>query len=150
CRAYAGPGDEVLFSRHGFLMYRLSTLAAGATPRSAPENELRTDVEALLALVGPATRILYLGNPNSPTGSYPSAAEVEELRRRLPPEVLLVIDAAYAEYVEAADYEPGTALVRAGDHTVMLRTFSKIYGLAGLRLGWAYCPPPVADALNRV
>jgi histidinol-phosphate aminotransferase len=149
-RAYAGPGDEVLFSRHGFLMYRISALAVGATPRAAPETELRTDVEALLALVGPATRILYLGNPNNPTGSYLSAAEVGELRRRLPPEVLLVLDAAYAEYVEAADYEPGAALVRAGDHTVMLRTFSKIYGLAGLRLGWAYCPPAIADVLNRV
>jgi histidinol-phosphate aminotransferase len=149
-RAYAGPGDEVLFSRHGFLMYRLSTLAVGAMPRSAPESGLRTDVEALLSQVGPATRILYLGNPNNPTGSYLSAAEVEALRRRLPPEVLLVIDAAYAEYVEAADYDCGAALVRDGDHTVMLRTFSKIYGLAGLRLGWAYCPPAIADALNRV
>ena len=149
-RAYAGPGDEVLFSRHGFLMYRLSALAVGAKPRTAPEADLRTDIEALLAEVRPETRILYLGNPNNPTGSYLTAAEVSELRRRLPPEVLLVIDAAYAEYVEAADYEPGEALVRAGDHTVMLRTFSKIYGLAGLRLGWAYCPPAIADALNRV
>ena len=149
-RAYAGPGDEVLFSRHGFLMYRLSTLAAGATPRAAPEKNLQSDVEALLAMVGPATRILYLGNPNNPTGSYLTAAEVKELRRRLPAEVLLAIDAAYAEYVEAADYDAGEALVRAGDNVVMLRTFSKIYGLAGLRLGWAYCPPGVADALNRV
>src|SRR5262249_4705032 len=137
-RAYAGPGDEVLYSRHGFLMYRLSALAVGATPRPAPQAELRTGVEALLAEGRPTTRILYLGNPNNPTGSYLTAAEVGELRRRLPPEVLLVIDAAYAEYVEAADYEAGEALVRASDHTVMLRTFSKIYGLAGLRLGWAY------------
>ncbi len=149
-RAYAGPGDEVLFSRHGFLMYRLSTLAVGAAPRAAPEKNLQSDVEALLAMVGPATRILYLGNPNNPTGSYLTAAEVKELRRRLPANILLVIDAAYAEYVEAADYDAGEALVRAGDNVVMLRTFSKIYGLAGLRLGWAYCPPGVADALNRV
>jgi histidinol-phosphate aminotransferase len=149
-RAYAGPGDEVLFSRHGFLMYRLSTLAVGATPRAAPEKNLQSDVEALLAMVGPATRILYLGNPNNPTGSYLTAAALKDFRRRLPAEVLLVIDAAYAEYVEAADYEAGQALVRAGDNVVMLRTFSKIYGLAGLRLGWAYCPPGIADALNRV
>jgi len=149
-RAYAGPGDEVLFSRHGFLMYRLSTLAVGATPRAAPEKNLRSDVEALLAMVGPATRILYLGNPNNPTGSYLTAAALKDFRRRLPAEVLLVIDAAYAEYVEAADYEAGQALVRAGDNVVMLRTFSKIYGLAGLRLGWAYCPTGIADALNRV
>jgi histidinol-phosphate aminotransferase len=149
-RAYAGPGDEVLFSRHGFLMYRLSALAAGAVPKAAPEADLRTDVEALLALVTPATRILYLGNPNNPTGSYLTAREVDALRRRLPADVLLVLDAAYAEYVEAPDYEPGIDLVRDGDNTVMLRTFSKIYGLAGLRLGWAYCPPGIADALNRV
>jgi histidinol-phosphate aminotransferase len=149
-RAYAGPGDEVLFSRHGFLMYRLSTLAVGATPRAAPEKNLQSDVEALLALVGSATRILYLGNPNNPTGSYLTAAELKDLRRRLPADILLVIDAAYAEYVEAADYDAGEGLVRAGDNVVMLRTFSKIYGLAGLRLGWAYCPPAIADALNRV
>jgi len=149
-RAYAGPGDEVLFSRHGFLMYRLSTLAVGATPKAAPEKDLQSDVEALLAMVGPSTRILYLGNPNNPTGSYLTAAEVKELRRRLPAGVLLALDAAYAEYVEAPDYDAGEGLVRAGDNVVMLRTFSKIYGLAGLRLGWAYCPPGIADALNRV
>jgi histidinol-phosphate aminotransferase len=149
-RAYAGPGDEVLFSRHGFLMYRLSALAVGAAPRSAPEKDLRTDVEALLALVTPRTRIVYLGNPNNPTGSYLTEREVWDLRRRLPSETLLVIDAAYAEYVEERDYDAGGELVRAGDNVVMLRTFSKIYGLAGLRLGWAYCPPSVVDVLNRV
>ena len=149
-RAYAGPGEEVLFSRHGFLMYRLSTLGAGAAPRAAPEKNLRTDVEALLALATPATRIVFLGNPNNPTGSYLTAAELRDLRRRLPGDVLLAIDAAYAEFVESDDYDAGEDLVRAGDNTVMLRTFSKIYGLAGLRLGWAYCPPAVADVLNRV
>jgi histidinol-phosphate aminotransferase len=149
-RAYAGLGDEVLFSRHGFLMYRLSALAVGATPRAAPERNLATDMEALLAMVTPATRIVFLGNPNNPTGSYLTAKEMRELRRRLPGDVLLAIDAAYAEYVEAEDYDAGEDLVRAGDNTVMLRTFSKIFGLAGLRLGWAYCPPGVADVLNRV
>ncbi len=149
-RAYAGPDEEVLFSRHGFLMYRLSALAAGARPRAAPEKELRTDLEALLAMVGPATRIVFLGNPNNPTGSWLGAAEVARLRERLPPDVLLVLDAAYAEYVEEKDYDPGEGLVRAGDNTVMLRTFSKIYGLAALRLGWAYCPPAIADVLNRL
>jgi histidinol-phosphate aminotransferase len=149
-RAYAGLGDEVLFSRHGFLMYRICALATGATPRAAPEKNLRTDVEALLAMVTPATRIVFLGNPNNPTGSYLTADEMRELRRRLPGDVLLAIDAAYAEFVDAADYDPGQDLVRAGDNTVMLRTFSKIYGLAGLRLGWAYCPPGVADVLNRI
>jgi histidinol-phosphate aminotransferase len=149
-RAYAGLGDEVLFSRHGFLMYRLSTLAVGATPRAAPEKNLATDMEALLAMVTPATRIVFLGNPNNPTGSYMTAGELRELRRRLPGDVLLAVDAAYAEFVEAEDYDAGEDMVRAGDNTVMLRTFSKIYGLAGLRLGWAFCPPAVADVLNRV
>src|ERR1700758_2589725 len=102
-RAYAGPGDEVLYSRHGFLMYRLSALGVGATPKSAHEKNLRTDVEALLGLVTPSTRIVFLGNPNNPTGSYLSAGEVRELRRRLPEDVLLAVDAAYAEFVEAAD-----------------------------------------------
>jgi histidinol-phosphate aminotransferase len=149
-RAYAGPGDEVLFSRHGFLMYRLSALAVGATPKWAPEKNLRTNVEALLAMVTPATRIVFLGNPNNPTGSYLTGPELSELRRRLPGDVLLAIDAAYAEFVEADDYDSGESLVRAGDNSLMLRTFSKIYGLAALRLGWAYCPPAVADVLNRV
>jgi histidinol-phosphate aminotransferase len=148
--AYAGPGDEVLFSRHGFLMYRISTLAVGATPRAAPEKNFGTDREALLAMVSPATRIVFLGNPNNPTGSYMSASAVRDLRRRLPEDVLLVIDAAYAEFVEDPDYNAGEDLVRSTDNTVMLRTFSKIYGLAGLRLGWAFCPPDVADVLNRV
>jgi histidinol-phosphate aminotransferase len=149
-RAYAGPGDEVLYSRHGFLLYSISALGVGATPRSAPEKNLRTDVEALLAMANPSTRIVFLGNPNNPTGSYLTAAELRELRRRLPADVLLAVDAAYAEFVEADDYEAGEALVRAGDNTVMLRTFSKIYGLAALRLGWAYCPLGVADVLNRL
>jgi histidinol-phosphate aminotransferase len=149
-RAYAGPGDEVLFSRHGFLMYRLCALGVGATPRAAPEKNLATDMEALLAMLTPATRIVFLGNPNNPTGSYMTAEALRELRRRLPGDVLLAIDAAYAEFVEADDYSAGEDLVRAGDNTVMLRTFSKIYGLAGLRLGWAFCPPAVADVLNRL
>jgi Histidinol-phosphate/aromatic aminotransferase and cobyric acid decarboxylase len=104
-------------------------------------EESASDVEALLAMVAPRPASSISAIPNNPTGSYLTAAEVKELRRRLPAEVLLAIDAAYAEYVEAADYDAGEALVRAGDNVVMLRTFSKIYGLAGLRLGWAYCPP---------
>jgi histidinol-phosphate aminotransferase len=149
-RAYAGPGDEVLFSAHGFLMYRLCALAAGATPKAAPEKNYATDMEALLGLVTPATRIVFVGNPNNPTGSYLTAARMRELRRRLPSDILLVIDAAYAEFVDDPDYNAGEELVRAGDNVVMLRTFSKIFGLAGLRLGWAFCPPSVADVLNRI
>jgi histidinol-phosphate aminotransferase len=149
-RAYAGPGDEVLHSAHGFLMYPLAAKTAGATPVSAPERNLTSDVDALLGLAGPKTRLVFLANPNNPTGSYLPAAELERLRAGLSEQALLVIDAAYAEYVERDDYEPGIELVRAHDNVVMTRTFSKIHGLASLRLGWAFCPRDVADVLNRV
>lgn len=149
-RAYAGPGDEVLHTRHGFLMYAIGAKTAGAAAVAAPERDLTADIDALLAHVTPKTRILFLANPNNPTGSCLPAGAVERLRRELPAGVLLAIDAAYAEYVTRPDYEPGIKLVESFDNVVMLRTFSKIYGLAGLRIGWGYCPPAVADVLNRV
>jgi histidinol-phosphate aminotransferase len=148
--AYAGPGDEVVFSQHGFLMYRLAALAHGATPVAASETDLRADVDTLVARVTPRTRIVFLANPNNPTGSFLARDQVEALRHRLPKGVLLVIDSAYAEYVVRNDYSPGAELVEAGDNVVMTRTFSKIYGLAALRLGWAYCPADVAEVLHRV
>src|SRR5690606_34096301 len=149
-RAYAGPGDEVLYSRHGFLMYAISARTVGATPVTAPERNLTADVEALLAAVTPRTRLLFLANPNNPTGSYVGYEALRGLAERLPSDVLLVIDAAYAEYVEAEDYEDGAALVERFPNVVMLRTFSKIHGLAALRLGWAYGSAEVIDVLNRV
>ena len=149
-RCYAGPGDEVLYSRHGFLMYPINALAAGATPIAAPERELTTDVDAILARVTERTRVVFIANPNNPTGTYLGAGEMARLHAGLPPSVLLAIDAAYAEFVNRNDYEAGIALVNRAENVVMLRTFSKIYALAGLRLGWAYCPPAVADVLNRV
>jgi histidinol-phosphate aminotransferase len=149
-RGYAGPGDEVLVSRHGFLVYPIAARSAGATPVDAPERGLKVDVVALLARVTQRTRLLLIANPSNPTGSYLTPAEVERLHAGLPEHVLLVIDAAYAEYVSEADYAPGDALVRAHGNVVMTRTFSKIYGLASLRLGWAYAPPAIADVLNRL
>jgi histidinol-phosphate aminotransferase len=149
-RCYAGPGDEVLYSRHGFLMYPISALAAGATPIAAPERELTTDVDAVLARVTERTRVVFIANPNNPTGTYLGASEMARLHAGLPPSVLLAIDAAYAEFVNRNDYDAGIALVNRAENVVMLRTFSKIYALAGLRLGWAYCPPAIADVLNRV
>jgi histidinol-phosphate aminotransferase len=149
-KAYAGPGDEVLYTAHGFLLYPIVALAAGATPVVAPESELRTDVDALLKRVTPRTRIVFLANPNNPTGSYIPKAELRRLRDGLPDDVLLVIDAAYAEFVTARDYSAGADLVAAFDNVVMTRTFSKIYALAALRLGWALCPPNVAGVLNRL
>jgi histidinol-phosphate aminotransferase len=149
-RAYAGPGDEVLYTRHGFLVYPIAAQAVGATPIAAPERDLRADVDALLQAVTPHTRICFVANPNNPTGSYVTGVELNRLRAGLPDHVLLVIDAAYAEYVDRPDYESGLAMVRAHGNVVMTRTFSKIFGLAALRLGWAYCPPAVADVLNRI
>jgi histidinol-phosphate aminotransferase len=148
--AYLGPGDEAIYSRHGFLVYRIVILARGATPVVAPEKELIADVDEILARVTPATRVVFLANPNNPTGTYLAFDEVKRLRAGLPDTVLLVLDAAYAEYVRANDYESGIELVATTHNTVMTRTFSKIYGLASLRIGWAYCPEAIADALNRI
>jgi histidinol-phosphate aminotransferase len=149
CRAYAGPGDEIVHSEHGFLMYAIAARGAGATPVAAPETDLTADVDALLARVNGRTRILFLANPNNPTGSYLPADALARLHAGLPSSVLMVVDAAYAEYVTRNDYSAGDDLVEGGDNVVMARTFSKIFGLGGARLGWAYCPAGVADVLNR-
>jgi histidinol-phosphate aminotransferase len=149
-RAYAGPGDEVLYSAHGFLMYPIAAKAVGATPVAVPERNLTADVDALLAAVTPRTKIVFLANPNNPTGSYLPAAELTRLHAGLPGHVVLVIDAAYAEFVSARDYSPGTELVLAADNVVMTRTFSKIYALASLRLGWLFGPPGIVDVMHRV
>src|ERR1700730_16439905 len=149
-RSYAGPGDEVLHSRHGFLMYPIGAQTVGATPVAAPERELKTDVDALLERVSERTRLVFIANPNNPTGTYLGAGEMARLHAGLPSSVVLAIDAAYAEFVNRNDYEAGVALVDRADNVVMLRTFSKIYALGGLRLGWAYCPPAIADVLNRM
>ncbi|MGH6918708.1 MAG: pyridoxal phosphate-dependent aminotransferase, partial [Geminicoccaceae bacterium] len=149
-RAYAGPGDEVLHSAHGFLMYRLSALAIGATPVAAPERDLKTDVDAMLARLTSRTRAVFIANPNNPTGSYLTHDELARLHGALPDDVLLVIDAAYAEYIGRDDYTTGRELVDRADNVVMTRTFSKLFGLAALRLGWMYAPPAVVDVLHRM
>jgi histidinol-phosphate aminotransferase len=149
-KAYAGPGDEVLFSKHGFLVYELAARASGATPVAVAETDCRADVDALLAHVTEKTRILFLANPNNPTGSYLTKGELRKLWGGLPENILLVIDAAYAEYVAAEDYEAGAELVGRARNVVMTRTFSKIYGLASLRLGWCYASAEVIDVMNRV
>ncbi len=149
-QSYAGPGDEVLFSEHGFLVYPIIARFVGAAPVTAPERGLKVDVDALLGKVTEKTKIVFVANPGNPTGSYLSAAEVARLHEGLPGNVLLVLDGAYAEYVTADDYSPGNDLVNANDNVVMTRTFSKIFGLSGLRLGWCYAPPAVVDVLNRV
>jgi len=148
-QSYGGPGTELIMSAHGFSIYEIAGKLAGCAVRKATERNLTTDVDAILAQVTQATRMVFIANPNNPTGSLLGQAEMARLRQKLPPEVLLVIDAAYAEYVERADYDAGVALVEAGENTAMTRTFSKIFGLGGARLGWAYAPPSVVDVLNR-
>lgn len=148
-RAYLSPGDEILQSEHGFLVYRLVAQQSGATTISAPEKGFTTDVDALLERVTPRTRIVFLANPNNPTGTYIPAGEVQRLQAGLPEHVLLVLDGAYAEYVRAPDYSDGMDLATDMPNVLVTRTFSKIHGLAALRLGWAYGPASVIDALNR-
>jgi len=149
-RIYLSPDDEVVFTRYAFLVYRIAALSSGALPVAVAEDSFRASVDNIMKAITPRTRIVYLANPNNPTGTCLSASEITRLHEGLPDRVLLVLDAAYAEYVQRDDYEPGAELVRRSNNVVMLRTFSKIYALAGLRVGWAYCAPAVADALNRV
>ena len=150
CHAYGGEGTEIVMSQFGFSMYEISGTSAGSVVKKAPERSLTTDVDAILAAVSPATRMVMIANPNNPTGSMLSQSEMERLRAGLPPEILLVIDAAYAEYVDDPGFDAGIKLVDAGDNTIMTRTFSKIYGLGGVRVGWCYGPANVIDVLNRV
>jgi histidinol-phosphate aminotransferase len=148
CQAYAGPGDEVIHTEHGFLMYRISSLAVGATPIEVPERERTTDVDAILAACSRRTKLVFIANPNNPTGTMIGAKDVARLAEGLPKQAILVLDGAYAEYVEG--YDGGKALIEARENVVMTRTFSKIYGLGGLRIGWGYGPQPIIEVLNRI
>lgn len=150
CLAYTQENDEVIYTEHGFLMYKIYSLAVGAKPVSVAEDNLQTSVDNIIRAVTGKTRIVFIANPNNPTGSYISRAEILRLRENLREDILLVLDGAYAEYVEKDDYTCGSDIVDLGKNTVMTRTFSKIYGLSSLRIGWAYCPDSVADILNRV
>jgi histidinol-phosphate aminotransferase len=149
-QAYLRPGDEAIYSAYGFLVYPIVISANGATAVIAPEKNFTADVDAILARVTDRTRMVFLANPNNPTGTYLPFDEVKRLHAGLPPSVLLVLDAAYAEYVRRNDYESGIELVGASQNVVMTRTFSKIHGLAAVRLGWAYAPAHIVDALNRI
>lgn len=148
CQAYAGPKDEVVFTEHGFLMYRISTLAVGATPVEVRERERTTDVDAILAACNRRTKLVFIANPNNPTGTMISVAEIERLAAGIPKQAILVLDGAYAEYVEG--YDGGLSIIEARQNVVMTRTFSKIYGLGGLRIGWGYGPKAIIDVLNRI
>ncbi len=149
-QGYLGEGDEAIYTEHGFLVYRTAILANGATPVIAPEADNCADVDAILNLASVKTKIVFLANPNNPTGTYLPFDELQRLRAGLPDHVILVLDAAYAEYVKRNDYEAGLELVATTANTVMTRTFSKVYGLAALRIGWCYAPAAIADVLNRI
>lgn len=148
CQAYAGPGDEVIHTEHGFAMYSISARAAGATPVEVPERDRVTDVDAILNACTPATKLVFIANPNNPTGTMIAPGEVRRLAEGLPAGAILVLDGAYAEYVEA--FDAGAALIASRDNVFMTRSFSKIYGLGGLRVGWGYGPQAIIDVLNRI
>ncbi|HEY0124665.1 MAG TPA: histidinol-phosphate transaminase [Rhizobium sp.] len=150
CHVYLGAGDEGIITEHGFLIYKIQILAAGATPVTVKEKDCTVDVDAILAAVTEKTKMVFIANPGNPTGTYVPVSEIRRLQANLPKHVILVLDAAYAEYVRRNDYEAGLELVSANPNVVMTRTFSKIYGLAALRVGWMYGPAEVVDALNRV
>lgn len=149
-RAYLAPGDELVLSENHFVMCRIHGRTQGAEIVIAKEQDYRSDTDAMLARVGPKTRMVALANPNNPTGTYVPFDAVRRLHENLPDSVILLLDGAYAEYVTADDYDTGAGLVESADNVVMTRTFSKIYGLAGLRIGWAYCPPAIVDSFGRV
>ncbi len=149
-QTYLRPGDEAIYTRHGFLVYRNYIQAASAVPVVADEIAERADIDAILKLVTPRTRIVFLANPNNPTGTYVPFEEVRRLHAGLPKNVLLVLDAAYAEYVRRNDYEAGVELVAGNENVAMSRTFSKVHGLGGTRIGWLYAPAHIVDALNRM
>jgi len=149
-RAYLADGDEAIYTKHGFSVYPIVTLGCGAKPVSAAEKNFTADADEILKLVTPKTKVVFIANPNNPTGTYMPFDEVKRLHRALPPHVLLVLDAAYAEYIRRNDYESGIELVATSENVVMTRTFSKIYGLAALRLGWMYGPAHVVAAINRI
>jgi histidinol-phosphate aminotransferase len=148
--AYAGPGDEVIYVRYGFAVYDIAARRVGATPVIAPDHEFGTDVDAILAAVTPATRLVYLANPNNPTGTYTPRGEIARLHAALPMDVMLVLDQAYAEYLEAEDEDGGLELARTQPNVVVTRTFSKIHGLAAERIGWGYGSLEAIAAMHRI
>ena len=149
-QAYLGPEDEAVISQYGYVFFRTVAEQVDARFALAPERNFHADIDAILAQVNPRTRMVLLANPNNPTGALLGQDEIVRLRARLPGDVLLVLDAAYAEYVTEDGYDPGVKLVEAGENTAMIRTFSKIHGLAGLRVGWGYFPRSIAALVNRL
>ncbi|RDJ09878.1 histidinol-phosphate transaminase [Rhizobium grahamii] len=150
CHVYLGAGDEAIITEHGFLVYKIQIMGAGATPVTVKEKHATVDVDAILAAVTPKTKMVFIANPGNPTGTFVPVSEIRRLHAGLPKNIVLVLDAAYAEYVRRNDYEAGIEIVSSNPNVVMTRTFSKVYGLAALRVGWMYAPADIIDAVNRV
>jgi histidinol-phosphate aminotransferase len=148
--AFAGPGDEVIFVRYGFAVYEIAARRVGATPVIAPDSDYATDVDAILGCVTERTRIVYIANPNNPTGTYASREEIARLHAGLPGHVLLVLDHAYAEYLDEGEVDGGMELARSAPNVLVTRTFSKIYGLAAERIGWGYASAEIVTAMHRI
>lgn len=148
--AFCAPGDEVIHSQYGFMVYPISARRMGAVPIAVPEKAFKADVDAILGAVTGKTRIVYIANPNNPTGTRISGSEIERLHAGLPSHILLVLDGAYAEYIDDPNYDAGLGLARTAPNVLMTRTFSKLYGLAGERIGWAYGHADVIAALNKI
>jgi histidinol-phosphate aminotransferase len=149
-KTFLSRGDEAISTTHGFLVYPIATMANSATNVVAPETDYTADVDAILKCVTPRTKLVWLANPNNPTGTYLPFDEIKRLRAGLPSHVLLVLDAAYCDYVSRNDYEMGIELVATTENTVLTHTFSKIHGLAALRIGWMFGPAHIVDAVNRI
>jgi histidinol-phosphate aminotransferase len=148
--AFAGPGDEIIYVKYGFAVYEIATRRVGATPVIAPDNDYATDVDSVLGCVTDKTRIVYIANPNNPTGTYTPKAEIARLHAGLPENVLLVLDHAYAEYIDGDAEDGGMALAKTASNVLVTRTFSKMYGLAAERIGWGYAAAPIIDAMHRI
>ncbi|MEN2787763.1 histidinol-phosphate transaminase [Sphingomonas qilianensis] len=148
--AFAGLGDEIIHVRYGFAVYEIATRRVGAVPVIAPDKDYATDVDAILAAVTDKTVMVYVANPNNPTGTYTSRAEVARLHAGLRPDTLLVLDHAYAEYIEGDAEDGGMALAETASNVLVTRTFSKMYGLAAERIGWGYASPAIIEAMHRI
>ncbi|MCF8474659.1 MAG: histidinol-phosphate transaminase [Emcibacter sp.] len=150
CRAYLEPNDEVIFSNHSFMMYPIATRSYGGIAVEVDDENFTTNVDHILAAITNRTKIIFIANPNNPTGTYLSTSEVERLWKNIPDNILLVLDSAYAEFVTEDDYQAGIELVQKSKNVLMTRTFSKLYGLAALRLGWGYACPEISNTLDKI
>ena len=148
--AFAGPGDEVIFVHYGFAVYEIAARRVGAVPVIAPDKDYATDIDAILACVTERTRMVYIANPNNPTGTYATKQEIARLHAGLRPDILLVLDHAYAEYIEGDAEDGGMALAETAANVLVTRTFSKMYGLAAERIGWGYASPAIIEAMHRI